>query len=340
VLLTPQGRPAKQRDLARWAALPHLVLIAGRYEGFDERVRGLADEEISAGDFVLTGGEYAALAVIDGVIRLLPGTVGNAGSIGADSFSEGLLEHPHYTRPEDLEGARIPEVLASGDHARIAEWRRRMSLARTRARRPDLIAERGFDARDRALLRETASRMPAIEVLAAIARPEATVLGELAKIVGAYELARLHLVSGSAGDAIEAGRSAPHGPELAADPRESRRARERAKRQAADRARRFAEAAARIVPAASAEAVIEDLRARRPDSVLVAAAAEPPEGARYVSPSELRELGPSRAILLILGQATALADRWLPPVRAVSPSSDLPLAPALAVLLDRLVGEG
>ena len=142
VLLSPRGRALRQRDLRGWASEQHLGLVCGRYEGFDERIGALVDDEVSLGDYVLTGGEYAALAILDGVVRLLPGTLGNPESAPSDSFSDGLLEAPQYTRPEHWEGHAVPGVLLGGHHGEIADWRRRESLRVTRARRPDLLAER------------------------------------------------------------------------------------------------------------------------------------------------------------------------------------------------------
>jgi len=142
VLLTPSGTALDQATLDRWAALAALTLVCGRYEGVDERVaEHLVDEEVSLGDFVLAGGEVAALAIIEGVARLLPGVVGNPRSTESESFRGGLLEEPQYTRPADFAGWRVPEVLLSGDHAKIEEWRRRMRIERTRRRRPDLIED-------------------------------------------------------------------------------------------------------------------------------------------------------------------------------------------------------
>ncbi|RMF22198.1 MAG: tRNA (guanosine(37)-N1)-methyltransferase TrmD [Deltaproteobacteria bacterium] len=140
VLLTPQGRPFDQRTARRLAEAGSLLLFCGRYEGIDERARPLFDEEISLGDFVLTGGEIAAAALIDAVGRLVPGVLGSPLSPCEESFSEGLLEHPQYTRPEVFRGMRVPGVLLSGNHAEIARWRRRQAVARTRERRPDLAA--------------------------------------------------------------------------------------------------------------------------------------------------------------------------------------------------------
>ncbi|MEX2394309.1 MAG: tRNA (guanosine(37)-N1)-methyltransferase TrmD [Actinomycetota bacterium] len=140
ILLTPQGRPltqARARDLAK---LDHLVLLCGRYEGVDERVaEHLVDEELSVGDYVLAGGEVAALVVIDAVARLIPGVVGEPQSIVEDSFEHGILDHPHYTRPADFRGHVVPEVLLSGDHAAVDRWRREEAERRTRERRPDLL---------------------------------------------------------------------------------------------------------------------------------------------------------------------------------------------------------
>jgi tRNA (guanine37-N1)-methyltransferase len=161
VLLSPQARRFDQQAAQRLAALPELTLICGRYEGFDERVRALVDEEISLGDFVLNGGEIAALAIIEASARLLPGVLGNEQSLEEESHARGLLEYPHYTRPRVFREQAVPDVLLSGDHARIARWRRQQALARTRARRPDLFAALSLSAEDRALLAELdAERAP------------------------------------------------------------------------------------------------------------------------------------------------------------------------------------
>jgi tRNA (guanine37-N1)-methyltransferase len=138
ILLTPQGAPLDQTRVRGLAARQAVMLVCGRYEGFDERVRAHVDEEISLGDFVMTGGEVCAMAVVDACVRLLPGVLGNADSVREESFSDGLLEYPQYTRPAEFRGAKVPEVLASGNHADIAGWRAAQSIERTRARRPDL----------------------------------------------------------------------------------------------------------------------------------------------------------------------------------------------------------
>lgn len=151
ILMTPQGRPFKQSVARELAAEPALAFLCGRYEGVDERVRSAVDDEISVGDFVLTGGEPAALVVIDAVVRLLPGALGNAESAVTESHGdEGVLEYPQYTRPASFRGVDVPPVLVSGDHARVARWRRWQSLRRTRARRPDLFAALTLSDKERA----------------------------------------------------------------------------------------------------------------------------------------------------------------------------------------------
>jgi tRNA (guanine37-N1)-methyltransferase len=148
VLLTPQGSPLEQTKVRRLAERPRVMLIAGRYEGFDERVRSFVDEEISLGDFVLTGGEVAAMAVIEACVRCVPGVLGNEDSTREESFSpetNGLLEYPQYTRPAEFRGMGVPAPLTSGNHAEIERWRSEQALERTRTRRPDLLARKRAD---------------------------------------------------------------------------------------------------------------------------------------------------------------------------------------------------
>lgn len=153
ILLTPQGRLFTQ-DIAReLSGMPRLGLICGRYEGIDERVRQhLAHDEISIGDYVLTGGEIPALVLIDAITRLIPGAIGDPDGTQDDSHASGLLEYPHYTRPAVFRGWQVPDVLVSGDHARIARWRRQQALLRTRARRPDLLAKAELSDHDQKFL--------------------------------------------------------------------------------------------------------------------------------------------------------------------------------------------
>jgi tRNA (guanine37-N1)-methyltransferase len=160
VLLTPQGRPFSQKIAAELAREDHLILLCGHYEGVDERVREhLVDDEISIGDYVLTGGEVPAMVVVDAVGRLVPGVLGNEESPGSDSFSSGLLEHPQYTRPAEFRSWRVPEVLISGDHEKVRRWRREQSLKRTLLRRPDLLKEAHLTDEDRDILEELESEL-------------------------------------------------------------------------------------------------------------------------------------------------------------------------------------
>jgi tRNA (guanine37-N1)-methyltransferase len=155
IVLSPQGRVFDQAEAARLAGLAHIVLLCGRYEGIDERVRELvATDEISIGDYVLSGGELPALVLVDTVSRLVPGVVGDERSVLEDSFSHGVLDHPHYTRPAEVAGSRVPDTLLSGHHAEVRRWRRKAALTRTLDRRPDLLTEAVLDAESRALLDE------------------------------------------------------------------------------------------------------------------------------------------------------------------------------------------
>lgn len=153
--LSPQGQPLNQADLIRFAGLERLVLVSGRYEGIDERViNSVIDEEFSLGDYVLSGGELAALAIIDGVTRLLPGVLGADESSRQDSYMHGLLDYPHYTRPEIVDGMEVPNILLSGDHAAIKRWRLKQSLGRTWQRRPDLLKNYMLNSEQERLLNE------------------------------------------------------------------------------------------------------------------------------------------------------------------------------------------
>jgi tRNA (guanine37-N1)-methyltransferase len=152
ILLSPAGRLFNQEMAVELAQRPALLLICGHYEGVDERVRHFVDEEISIGDYVLTGGEIPALVVVDAVTRLIPGVLGNEEATAEESFQTGLLEYPHYTRPREFEGLTVPEVLLSGDHARIARWRREQALRRTKALRPELLDQATLSLEDQEFL--------------------------------------------------------------------------------------------------------------------------------------------------------------------------------------------
>ncbi len=155
LLMSPAGTPFTQAHARRLAGLEHIIVLSGRYEGVDERVREcVATEEISIGDYVLSGGEVPALVVVDAVGRLVPGVVGDEQSVAADSFSRGLLDHPHYTRPADFRGRRVPDILVSGHHGEIRRWRQREALRRTAERRPELLAAAPLDDDEREFLSE------------------------------------------------------------------------------------------------------------------------------------------------------------------------------------------
>jgi tRNA (guanine37-N1)-methyltransferase len=155
ILLSPQGRRFTQAEAVRIAGLRHVVLLCGRYEGMDERVKQLVSaDELSVGDYVLSGGELPALVVVDAVSRLVPGVVGDEQSVEADSFSRGLLDYPHYTRPAEFAGLKVPDVLLSGHHAQVRRWRKKAALARTLDRRPELLEQAALDDEERDLLDE------------------------------------------------------------------------------------------------------------------------------------------------------------------------------------------
>ena len=155
ILLSPQGRRFTQAEAVRLSGLAHIALLCGRYEGMDERVPKLVGaEELSLGDFVVSGGELPAMIVVDAVSRLVPGVVGDEQSVAEDSFARGLLDYPHYTRPAEFAGMKVPDVLLSGHHADVRRWRRKTALARTLDRRPELIEQAVLDDEDRKLLDE------------------------------------------------------------------------------------------------------------------------------------------------------------------------------------------
>jgi tRNA (guanine37-N1)-methyltransferase len=154
ILTSPQGARFTQADAQRLSRVPHVVVLCGRYEGVDDRVRERVTEELSIGDYVLTGGELPALVIVDAVARFVPGVVGDEQSVADDSFSRGLLDFPQFTRPAEIDRMRVPDVLLSGNHADIRRWRKREALARTLERRPDLLAGADLDEEEREILKE------------------------------------------------------------------------------------------------------------------------------------------------------------------------------------------
>ena len=154
ILTSPQGKPFTQADAQRLSGCDHVVLLCGRYEGFDDRVRERVTEELSIGDYILTGGELPALVILDAVARFVPGVVGDEQSVADESFSRGLLDFPQYTRPAEVDALRVPDVLLSGNHAAIRRWRKKEALSRTLERRPDLLAAANLDEEEEAILKE------------------------------------------------------------------------------------------------------------------------------------------------------------------------------------------
>ena len=336
VLLTPQGRPLDQATLVRWARAPEaLVLVSGRYEGLDERVLALVDEQVSLGDFVLTGGEYAALAIVDGLARLLPGVLGNEASAADDSYSDGLLEHAQYTRPVEFAGQVVPAVLRGGDHHAIADVRRRDSLARTRRARPDLLARRPLDAESRAILWDVASTAPEVVVVVhASGAPEGLPLEAWARTAAAYAVARWVIVPPADADpgwveAVRARIGALPSPALLSAPLPKGRA-ARARGEAARAARREAWSRARAALDVGARPALSGLWVR--------AAAEHEAG----DPAPADVLDAARTagrLVLELGGEGPPGVLVLPSARAVVPLNALGAAAAPAVVLDRLLGE-
>jgi tRNA (guanine37-N1)-methyltransferase len=342
LVMSPQGRRLAQRDLAAWARGPGLVLVAGRYEGFDERVLAHVDAEVSLGDFVLTGGEHAALVIIDGVVRLLPGTLGNEASAESDSFSAGLLEHPHYTRPLELDGVKVPDVLLGGHHEEIAAWRHARALERTRARRPDLLEERGCDDDERRVLIQQGSSFAEVRLAVGLGTPPTP--GEVtawARLAAAYQLAGVQLVL-EAPDAVEAARRA-----LAEAPLHAvRRVLGSAEARRLARQRRARWPTETLEPARCVEVAdgwAEALRVEGPIRVGLMSTAPARGGPPVVGPQALAEAArvKGRPLLLCLGRglhADAVA-ALLPRLRAGTEVADLPALAAAAIALDRLRGE-
>lgn len=336
VLLTPQGRPLDQATLVRWARGPEaLVLVSGRYEGLDERVVSLVDEQVSLGDFVLTGGEYAALTIVDGLARLLPGVLGNAASAAGDSYSDGLLEHAQYTRPVEFAGQLVPEVLRGGDHQAIAAARRRDSLTRTRRARPDLLARRPLDAEARAILWAAGSSAPeVVVVIHADGAPEALPLDAWARVAAAYGVARWVIVPPAGADpgwdaGVRARIGALRAPSVLSSPLPRPRA-ARARAEVARAARHEAWRRAR-------EALVVGPRPELA-GVWVRATAEPE--ADQAAPADVVDVARTAGRLVVELGGPARPGAWvLPSVRAVAPLNALGPAAAPAVVLDRLLGE-
>lgn len=348
ILLTPQGKPFNQDIARRLAKLPAIALVCGRYEGVDERVRLAVDEEISLGDFVMTGGEIAAMAVIEATARLLPGVLGNIVSTHDESHAEGLLEYPQYTRPPEFRGQTVPEVLISGDHGAIARWRRKEALRRTRERRPDLLAQKSLDENDRKLLAELdreARRSRAPVYVALVHHPvkdrEGNVVTTAVTNLDVHDLSRSSRTYGLAGyfivTPIEAQRELV-GTILEHWIRGSGKKRVPERGMALSLAR----------PVASIEAAakaIEEAHGKPPR--LVVTAARLPSGKPQTPPHVVRSMmrESDQPWLLLFGTGHGLApevldsvELSLPPIRPGA-YNHLSVRAACAIILDRLFGD-
>ncbi len=343
ILLSAGGAPLTQARVRALAALPHVVLVCGRYEGVDERVTELAiDEQLSIGDYVLSGGELGALVVIDAVARLVPGVLGEPASADDESFSAGLVEYPHYTRPAELEGRPIPAVLASGNHAAIAAWRRAQAIARTIARRPALWRRyRPTPAELKSAATHGVVPLARRTHLALVHHPVVDRTGAVITTAltnfDIHDLARSSLTYGLAGYHI-------------VTPITSQRdkAEHIASRWMADEQGEHRAAALRLVRTAdSIETVTAELTASYGAAPLVVATSANPAafpGVRRVTPDELlaeTSIGP---MLLLLGTGWGLAEANLPVSRVLAPIdggsgwNHLSVRSAGAVILDRLFG--
>jgi len=345
IYLSPSGRPLTQQRVRELAALPHLVLVCGRYEGVDERAISLAiDEELSIGDFVLTGGELGAAAIVDAVARFLPGVLGEPTSTDDESFSAALLEYPQYTRPPELRGLAVPEILAGGNHEAIRKWRRREALRRTARRRPDLLARHRFTPEDVKLARgvpelDVASRVsvalvhhPVFDRTGAVVTTALTNvdLHDIARSVATYGLEGFYVVT----------------------PIESQRDKCAAIAAAwRDEGKDYRlDALARVHAVPAVTDAIADLRDRHgAEPVVVATTASAERFAalpRRSPPELLAELTASTApTLLLFGTGWGLVDTMIPeasrvvaPISGRPPWNHLSVRSAVAIVLDRLFG--
>ena len=345
VLLSPQGQRLQQRHLEELAALPDVTLVCGRYEGFDERIRTLVDAELSAGDFVLNGGEVPAMLLLDGVARLLPGVIGKPGSLEEESHRGGLLEYPHYTRPREFRGLPVPEVLLQGDHEQIRTWRRRQRLLRTRDRRPDLWHEFQPGDEDLRLLEGEPDPVAALAgrtYLALLHHPVFDRNHELVTTaitnLDLHDLARSSRTYGLAGYYVVT-------PLRCQQDLARRICQHWRTGHGASYNKRRAEALALLDVAddlASVVTRIEEREGKRPVTVVTSATARPGQLSRQ---EVLRRLPEGAPLLLILGtgwglteELVAAADFALAPLRGRDAYNHLSVRSAGAILLDRWFG--
>ena len=344
VLLTPQGAPLTQSTMRELRERGDVALVCGRYEGFDERVRAFVDQEIALGDYVLNGGEVPAMAVIDGVARLVPGVLGNAASVDTESHNEGLLEYPQYTRPRQFRGLEVPEVLLGGDHESVRRWRRQQMLLRTRERRPDLFARLVPSEEDRKLLADASGRAKTIPGRSYVALVHHPVLDREGNVVTTsitnldlHDIARSCRTYGLAGYLVVTPLSSQQ--ELAA-----RIAGHWKTGYGATHNPLRSEALALLQVVSSLEAAEEHVAQLEGEApVVVATTAARREG--QVTGATVLGAAATRPLLLVLGTGWGLApevmsraDHVLEPFRGQTRYNHLSVRSAAAILLDRLFG--
>ena len=344
VLLSPQGVPLTQGMLEAFRQRGEVALVCGRYEGFDERIRSFVHQEVALGDFVLGGGEVPAMAIIDGVGRLVPGVLGNAASVESESHGEGLLEYPHYTRPREFRGMEVPEVLLGGDHEAVRRWRRLQMLTRTRQRRPDLWRRHVFGSEDREILEQAGQldrSLPARTYLALVHHPvhdrDGKVvttaitnldLHDIARSCRTYGLARYLLVTPLSSQQELASRIAGHwktGYGATHNPLRG-------------------EALALLEVLSDLEAARDHVLQLEGEPPLVVATTAATR-ADQVTSAAVVEAATARPLLLVLGTGWGLteevlssADLVLEPLRGPSSYNHLSVRSAAAIMLDRLFG--
>ena len=339
VLVSPKGKPLDQAILGRFAGYGHVMLVCGRYEGFDERIREFVDEEVSLGDFVMAGGEVAAMAVIEGVGRLLPEVLGNEQSTVEESHQQGLLEYPHYTRPRTFRNLEVPDVLLSGDHRQIARWRQSQRLAQTRRRRPDLWRRYLATQSEEGERRRDAIGPVHIALLHyPVYDREGQVVSTALTNLDLHDIARSSRTYGLSGYTI-------------VTPIESQR--ELARQitghwrdgHGATHNQHRAEALALIDTAGSLEELVERLTTQHGEKpAVVATSAKPSEGA-VSSEVLVATLEPAKPLLILLGTGWGLhrdvlaqADFCLKPILGPGTYNHLSVRSAAAIVLDRLFG--
>jgi tRNA (guanine37-N1)-methyltransferase len=342
ILLSPQGQPLQQPHLEQIAARPRVALVCGRYEGVDERVREHVDQELSLGDFVLQGGEVAAMAVMEGAARLVPGVLGNPGSVADESHAAGLLEYPQYTRPREFRGREVPQVLLDGNHGEIRRWRRQQMLQRTRARRPDLWQRFAPTAGDRPLLGDEGQKLAQRTHVALLHHPVLDRTGEVVTTavtnLDIHDIARSACTYGLAGYHVVTPLTSQR--ELVRRIVEHWRSGHGA---LVNRRRREALELLSVAP--SLQELLAQVAERHGQRPLTVATTAGDREGQLTRRQVLDRLGPEQPLLLLMGtgwgltdEALAAADLCLAPIRGPVPYNHLSVRSAVAIVLDRFLG--